>query len=231
MTGIITWHQGDCRDILPGLAADLILTDPPYGSTPQPWDRWPEGWVKLAAGCAPSLWCFGSARVFLEHGHEFADAGWRFAEDIVWEKHNGSGPGSRRRFQVVHEMAYHWYQGRWGDVYAQVPRVPREGPERAPARRVPANTRHKGSYGASSTWTDDGMRLMRSVIWARSLHRLGTHTAQKPDEVLRALVEASCPPGGTVLDPFAGSGSVLRVAAALGRNAIGIDLTLSVRLP
>lgn len=218
-------YEGDCRDFLPGLTADLILTDPPYGSTPQPWDTWPDGWVKLAAACAPSMWCFGTARMYLEHGAEFTAAGWRFAEDIVWEKHNGSGPGSRRRFQCVHEAVYHFYRPPWSAIYADVPRVPRDGPERAPAKRVPANTVHRGSYGASSTWTDDGLRLTRSVIRARSAHRRGTHTAQKPDDLLRILIEASCPPGGTVLDPFAGSRAVLRAAAALGRNAIGIDLS------
>ena len=222
--GNIRVIQGDFRDILPGITADLIVTDPPYGSTRQAWDTWPDGWVKLAAGCARSIWCFGSARMWLEHGSEFTDAGWRFAEDIVWEKHNGSGPGSRRRFSRVHESAYHFYQPPWNDIYANVPRVQHDGPQRAPAQRVPENTVHQGSYGAGSTWTDDGMRIMRSVIRARSLHRKGTHTAQKPDLVLRALIEASCPPGGTVLDPFKGSGAVLRAAASLGRNAIGIDL-------
>lgn len=220
----ITWLRGDCRDVMPGLTADCIITDPPYGSTPQPWDTWPDGWVKLAAAAARSMWCFGSARMFLERGAEFTAAGWRFAEDIVWEKHNGSGPGSRRKFSRVHEAVYHFYLPPWSAVYAEVPRVPREGPERAPARRVPGNTVHQGAYGADSTWTDDGTRIMRSVIRARSLHRLGTHTAQKPDLILRALVEAACPPGGTVLDPFAGSGAVLRAAESLGRHAIGIDL-------
>lgn len=216
--------RGDCRDLMPGFSVDAIVTDPPYGCTRQPWDVWPEGWVRLAADCARSMWCFGTARVWLRHAAEFEAAGWRFAQDVVWEKHNGSGPGSRRRFQVVHEGAYHWYQGRWDAVYAQVPRVRRDGPERAPARRAPSNTTHRGRYGESSTWTDDGLRIMRSVIHARSSHRVGTHTAQKPDSVLAALIEASCPPGGTVLDPFAGSGAVLRVADALGRNAVGIDL-------
>lgn len=224
----ITWLQGDCRDLMPGLAANCVITDPPYGTTPQPWDTWPDGWVKLAAGCARSMWCFGSARMWLDHGGEFAAAGWKFAEDIVWEKHNGSGPGSRRKFYRVHETAYHWYQPPWSAIYSEAPRVPREGPRRASARRAPENTVHQGSYGAASTWTDDGMRLMRSVIRARSLHRIGTHTAQKPDLILRALVEAACPPGGTVLDPFAGSGAVLRAAAALGRNAIGIDLSVAL---
>jgi DNA modification methylase len=39
-------------------------------------------------------------------------------------------------------------------------------------------------------------------------------------------LRAGCPPGKEVLDPFAGTGTVLRVALASGRPAAGIDLNL-----
>jgi site-specific DNA-methyltransferase (adenine-specific) len=38
------------------------------------------------------------------------------------------------------------------------------------------------------------------------------------------MIKAGCPIGGTVLDPFCGSGTVLRVAERLQRKAVGIDL-------
>jgi modification methylase len=38
--------------------------------------------------------------------------------------------------------------------------------------------------------------------------------------------EHNNPPGGVVLDPFAGSGTTMKVALELGRNAIGIELNL-----
>src|SRR6185437_5926200 len=53
MTGVVTVLDGDCRDLLPGLHADVIITDPPYGVTSHKWDRWPDGWVELAFAAAP----------------------------------------------------------------------------------------------------------------------------------------------------------------------------------
>lgn len=50
------------------------------------------------------------------------------------------------------------------------------------------------------------------------------HVAPFPVELIRRPVIVSCPPGGTILDPFAGSGTVGVVATGNGRNAILIDL-------
>jgi site-specific DNA-methyltransferase (adenine-specific) len=50
------------------------------------------------------------------------------------------------------------------------------------------------------------------------------HPTQKPISALRPLVEAFCPPGGAVLDPFCGSGSTLVAAREAGRQFIGIEL-------
>lgn len=50
------------------------------------------------------------------------------------------------------------------------------------------------------------------------------HQTQKPLEVMRGLVTI-CPEGGTVLDPFAGSGTTGVAAILEGRNFIGVELT------
>lgn len=45
-----------------------------------------------------------------------------------------------------------------------------------------------------------------------------------PEELPRFFIVSFCPPGGTVLDPMAGSGTVISVAVQEGRNAIGCDI-------
>ena len=60
------------------------------------------------------------------------------------------------------------------------------------------------------------------IPWKYTGNRL--HPTQKPLSILLPLTEAFSRPGGTVLDPFAGSGSTLLAAKMLGRNYVGIEL-------
>lgn len=50
------------------------------------------------------------------------------------------------------------------------------------------------------------------------------HITQKPVEVMQELVKI-CPPGGTVLDPFTGSGTTGVAALREGRRFIGVELS------
>lgn len=105
-----TLYVGDCRDVLPllDIAPAVVIADPPYGETSLAWDRWPTGWVQALPASVRQLWCFGSMRMFLEQRDEFA--GWKYGQEIVWEKQNGSGFVADR-FRRVHELATHWYRG------------------------------------------------------------------------------------------------------------------------
>jgi adenine-specific DNA-methyltransferase len=50
------------------------------------------------------------------------------------------------------------------------------------------------------------------------------HPHEKPTSILKALIEASTEPGDWVVDPFGGSGSLVRAAREINRNAIAIEL-------
>jgi len=62
------------------------------------------------------------------------------------------------------------------------------------------------------------------TIAARPKSTNGIDTAPYPDELVQRCLDVGCPPGGTVLDPFAGSGTTLRVAVKSSRPATGIEL-------
>jgi site-specific DNA-methyltransferase (adenine-specific) len=107
-------YCGDMREILPQLpVAELIVADPPYNSTSLKWDQWPDGWPSLVAESGTAMWCFGTLRMFIERRDQFGP--WKYSDDVVWEKHNGSGfqPG---RFRRVHEQVTFWYQGPWSST-------------------------------------------------------------------------------------------------------------------
>lgn len=67
-------------------------------------------------------------------------------------------------------------------------------------------------------------RNPRSVRWLASEPFNGAHFATYPSELIEPFVLAGCPRGGTVLDPFGGSGTTGLVADRHHRSAILIDL-------
>jgi site-specific DNA-methyltransferase (adenine-specific) len=215
----VTLYLGDMRELLPalGVRVDLVLADPPYDETALDWDRWQDGWIAAAAKASSSMWCFGSMRLFGVRFAEFLEAGWTFSQDVVWEKHNGSGFHADR-FRRVHEHVTYWYQGPWGSVHHDVPTTPDAVAKQVRRKERPAHMGEieRGSY----TSEDGGPRLMRSVIWARSMHGRAIHPTEKPVPLLHPLIQYGCPPGGTVLDPFAGSGSTAVAARLHGAKSI-----------
>jgi site-specific DNA-methyltransferase (adenine-specific) len=66
--------------------------------------------------------------------------------------------------------------------------------------------------------------MMRSVLQVKNEHGRALHETQKPLGIIVPLVRYSVPPGGVVLDPFAGSGTTCLAAKMEGRHSIGIEL-------
>lgn len=220
--------EGDCIEVmrsLPAESVDLVVADPPYATTSLGWDQRVRGWPAEARRLLKpvgSVWSFGTLKSHIETADCFA--GWTLAEDVIWEKQNGSGSAADR-FRRVHEQAARWYPSDrpWGCIYSQPP-VTLDARKRSVYRRTgPAQWGAIAPHRYESE--EGGPRIMRSVIYARSCHRKGfKHETPKPEEILAPLIEEACPPDGLVLDPFCGSGATGRAALLTGRRFLGIEL-------
>jgi site-specific DNA-methyltransferase (adenine-specific) len=87
-----------------------------------------------------------------------------------------------------------------------------EGLEHLPLEQV--------AFGGHGNNEPDGMT--QQLVHAP---RQNFHPTVKPTELMRYLVKLITPPGGTVLDPFTGSGSTGKAAILEGFDFIGIELT------
>lgn len=104
---------------------------------------------------------------------------------------------------------------------------PRYGPGAPPRQRTQeAWNQHgpsKPHHGFRSMDSSQGRN--RRDVWTFATAQFpGAHFATFPEALVEPMVLAGCPPGGVVLDPFAGSGTTLAVAVRLGRQALGIEL-------
>lgn len=218
---------GDCRDVMPKHGPfSMILADPPYGDTSLDWDKRVPGWhdvAREALAAGGSMWVFGSLRYFMADAPKFEASGWRIAQEVVWEKHNGSSFHADR-FKRVHELAVQFYpvNQAWGETFNEVQKT-----NDATARTVRRKKRppHTGRIEQGSYVSEDGgPRLMRSVIPMRSCHGKAIHPTEKPVGLLSILIRTSCPPDGLVGDFFAGSGAGGEAAATCGRRYVGCEI-------
>ena len=69
-----------------------------------------------------------------------------------------------------------------------------------------------------------GRRNKRTVWEVATTPYPEAHFATYPEELVEPCILAGCPEGGTVLDPFLGSGTTVAVALRLGREGVGIEL-------
>jgi DNA modification methylase len=132
-----------------------------------------------------------------------------FLNEIVWAYDYGAK--SRRRWPTKHDTIL---------VYVKDPHAyhfDSEAVDREPYMAPGLVTAEKAARG----------KLPTDVWWHTIVSPTGTektgYPTQKPEGVLRRIVQASSRPGDWCLDPFAGSGTLAAVAAKLGRRYVLVD--------
>ena len=147
--------------------------------------------------------------------------GWYLRQDIIWHKPNPMPESVRDRCTKAHEYVFLLSKGPryYFDVEAIKERALSElQPRKRPNGLSVEDGKKTGAYrpncGVSET------RNRRSVWTVTTKPYSGAHFATFPPDLIEPCVLAGAPVGGTVLDPFGGSGTTAGVALKHGRKAI-----------
>lgn len=93
---------------------------------------------------------------------------------------------------------------------------------RTAEERWPANLIHDGSDEVIAAFPSNAARFFHSAK-ASKHEKVGNHPTQKPIALMQYLVRLVTPPGGTVLDPFAGTGTTAEACWREGFQSILIE--------
>ena len=178
--------------------------------------------------------------------------GWWLRQDIIWSKPNPMPESVKDRCTKAHEYLFllskrERYWSDFGairepassDTHARSRKLRATGNEASMPTKERNGVRPPG-VGPKAAAANSGVRYNESFAAAvvdvlddrnkRSVWHIPTapfpeaHFATFPPALVEPCTLAGCPEGGTVLDPFVGSGTTAMVARQLGRKAIGIDL-------
>lgn len=215
--------HGDCLDVLRGMpdaSVDAVVTDPPYSSGGQfRGDRTAKTTEKYVRSDSQrksmpdfsgdnrdqrsfAFWC----ALWLSECHRVTKPGGAIVQFTDWRQLPVTT-------DVIQAGGWVW---RGVGVWAKKSARPCMG-------RFTASSEFFvwGSKGPMPANEDVG--CLPGVITAQATQdERAQHVTAKPLDLMR-IVARICPPGGTILDPFAGSGSTLVAALAEGRSAIGIE--------
>jgi len=151
-----------------------------------------------------------------------------FASEIVWRYRRW--PSKTPNFQRVHDVLLRWRRSvatapRWNQPYEPLAASTLATWGTAKQRAVFTK---EGRRARSSSTDEASAGVPMGDVWdigvlaPISRERTG-YPSQKPEVLVQRLVMALTSPGERVLDPYAGSGTTLAAARALGRVYIGID--------
>ena len=159
--------------------------------------------------------------------------GWYLRQDIIWNKSNCMPESVRDRCTKSHE--YIFLLSKSERYHFDLRAIKEPAGTKGNARSFRGGGAYTGgrsfnnsaevareSHGNAKN--EAGTRNKRDVWTVSTTGFRGAHFAVFPEKLIEPCILAGCPEGGTVLDPFAGSGTTGVVAKKLGRDFVGIEI-------
>lgn len=245
---------GDCREVLKELPADsidLIFTSPPYadrrkgtygGVSPDHYVEWflPIS-EELLRVLKPDGTFILNIKEKVENGErhtyvielilEMRKQGWLWTEEFIWHKKNcypGKWPNRFRdawerllqfnktkRFKMFQEEVM-VSMGDWAEKRLR---------NLSQTDKIRDTSRVGSGFGKRvANWLERDKVYPTNVLYLATETKNRNHSAVFPDALPEWFIRLFTQEGDTVLDPFMGSGTTIRVAKRMRRNGIGIEI-------
>ena len=222
-------YQGDCLEIMDelienGIKVDMVLTDPPYGTTACKWDSiipFNEMWSRVNKLVKPN----GAIVLF---GSEPFSSALRMSNiknykyDLIWIKNNaGNFQLAKKQFLKYHENISIFYKKQ--PAYNPQGLIKLKNPITQSNKGKAGKLGHLSSAQKRASYKQEYTNYPKSILkFNRPSKPL--HPTQKPVDLLEYLIKTYTNEGDLVLDFTMGSGSTGVACLDTNRNFIGIEL-------
>ncbi len=162
-------------------------------------------WLNLDDKCERNEWLGIPWRV----AFAMRQIGWKIRSEVIWHNPKHVRRVNKDRLTPAHEQLFHFVKSK--DAYYDTDAI------RKPSSPPTLGKNDVVKTPRGSVPTDVWTIQVEDSISPENQY------AVFPEALVELPIRATCPRGGTVLDPFVGSGTTAVVALRLGRKAIGID--------
>ncbi|MFA5750954.1 MAG: site-specific DNA-methyltransferase [Candidatus Paceibacterota bacterium] len=245
---------GDCESVLKNIkdnSIDLIITSPPYtdqradtygGVKPNDYVKWfmpkSQEFLRVLKPKGTFILNIKEATVDKEKSLyvlnlilALKEQGWHWTEEFIWHKKN-SFPGKwPNRFRDAWERLLQFNKQTDFNMYQEEVMVPigkwAEGRLKNLSEADKKRTSSKAGSGFGrkvSNWSNRGMVYPTNVLNIATQTANKNHSAVYPEALPEWFIKLFSKKDDWVLDPFAGSGTTLKVAEHLHRNSIGVEI-------
>lgn len=247
-------EEGDCAAVLeryPDECFDLIVTSPPYadrrqhtygGIKPEQYVDW---FLVRSAQFLRVLKPTGSFVLNIKEKAENGERhtyvielilalrkqGWLWTEEYIWHKRNCYPGKWPNRFRDAWERCLHFTKSRKFKMNQEAVMVPMGEWAGQRLKSLGKNdvVRFDSQVGSGfgkniANWISRTMAYPTNVLHLATECGNKNHSAAFPKALPEWFIKLFSDPGDWVLDPFVGSGTTLKAAIELGRNAVGIDI-------
>jgi DNA modification methylase len=245
---------GDCSEVLKDLptdSVDLIFTSPPYadrrkstygGISPDHYVEWflPIG-QELLRVLKPEGTFILNIKEKAENGErhtyvielilELRKQGWLWTEEFIWHKKNCYPGKWPNRFRDAWERLLQFNQTRQCKMFQESVMIPMGDWADKRLRNLSQTDQVRDTSKVGSgfgkrvaNWLERDKVYPTNVLYLATETKNRNHSAVFPDALPEWFIKLFTQEGDTVLDPFMGSGTTIRVAKRMRRNSIGIEL-------